>query len=222
MLDNGVDFEAQKELLIQHIREKGVRDERVLEAIRRVPRHLMVPEEYRWHAYIDHALPIGEGQTISQPSLVATMTELLALQGNERVLEIGTGSGYQAAILTLLCRELITIERYPRLALRAYQVLTALHFPPFVLVMGDGTQGFPPLAPYDRIIVTAGAGRVPPPLLEQLSPNEGRLLLPLGSRTQQVLTLIIKRGERLLTRTYGECVFVPLIGKYGWSPEEAL
>jgi len=220
MLDNGIDFEAQKEWLIQHIREKGVRDERVLDAIRRVPRHLMVPEAYRQQAYIDHALPIGEGQTISQPSLVATMTELLALKGEERVLEIGTGSGYQAAILTLLCRELVTMERFPRLALHAYRILMALHFPPFVLVMGDGTRGFPPLAPYDRIIVTAGAGRVPPPLLEQLSPNDGRLLLPLGSRTHQVLTLIIKRGERLFTRTYGECVFVPLIGAYGWQPDE--
>ncbi|MCS7064868.1 MAG: protein-L-isoaspartate(D-aspartate) O-methyltransferase, partial [Fimbriimonadales bacterium] len=223
MLDNGIDFEVQKELLIQQIREKGVRDEQVLDAIRRVPRHLMVPEEYRWQAYIDHALPIGEGQTISQPSLVATMTELLELKGDERVLEIGTGSGYQAAILTLLCRQLVTMERYPRLALRAYQILTALRFPPFVLVMGDGTRGFPPLAPYDRILVTAGApGRVPPPLLEQLSPHDGRLLLPLGSRTHQVLTLIIKRGARLFTRTYGECVFVPLIGEYGWQPDEAM
>jgi len=221
MLGDGIDFEAQKELLIQQIREKGVRDERVLEALRRVPRHLMVPEEYRWQAYIDHALPIGEGQTISQPSLVATMTELLELKGQERVLEIGTGSGYQAAILTLLCRALVTVERFPRLALRAYQLLTALRFPPFVLVMGDGTRGFPPLAPYDRILVTAGAGRVPPPLLEQLSPNDGRLLLPLGSRTHQVLTLIIKRGDHLFTRTYGECVFVPLVGEYGWPPDEA-
>jgi protein-L-isoaspartate(D-aspartate) O-methyltransferase len=220
MLGNGIDYEAQRELLIEQIRQKGVRDERVLEAIRCVPRHLMVPEEYRPQAYIDHALPIGEGQTISQPSLVATMTELLALSGNERVLEIGTGSGYQAAILTLLCRELVTVERFPCLALRAYKVLTALQFPPFVLVMGDGTCGFPPFAPYDRIIVTAGAKRIPPPLLEQLSPNEGRLLLPLGSRTHQVLTLVIKRSDRLLTCTYGECVFVPLVGKHGWSPDE--
>jgi protein-L-isoaspartate(D-aspartate) O-methyltransferase len=221
VLGNEADFEFEREQLIQLIREKGVRDERVLDAIRRVPRHLMVPEEYRQHAYIDHALPIGEGQTISQPSLVATMTELLALQGDERVLEIGTGSGYQAAILTLLCRELVTVERFPRLALRAFQLLTALHFPPFVLVIGDGTCGFPPLAPYDRIVVTAGApGSVPPPLLEQLSPHNGRLLLPLGSRTHQVLTLIIKQGDRLFTRTYGECVFVPLVGKYGWQPDE--
>jgi protein-L-isoaspartate(D-aspartate) O-methyltransferase len=220
VLGNETDFAAQKEQLIQLVREKGVRDERVLDAIRRVPRHLMVPEEYRQHAYIDHALPIGEGQTISQPSLVATMTELLALRGDERVLEIGTGSGYQAAILSLLCRELVSVERFPRLALRAYQLLTALHFPPFVLVIGDGTRGFPPLAPYDRIVVTAGApGRVPPPLLEQLSPNNGRLLLPLGSRTHQVLTLIIKQGDRLFTRTYGECVFVPLVGEYGWESD---
>ncbi len=221
MQPDGLDYTAQAELLIQHIREKGVRDERVLEAIRRVPRHLMVPEEYRWQAYIDHALPIGEGQTISQPSLVATMTELLELRGVERVLEIGTGSGYQAAILILLCRELVTVERFPRLALRAYRVLTALRFAPSVQVIGDGTRGFPPMAPYDRIIVTAGAPpSIPPPLLEQLSPNEGRLLLPLGSRTHQVLTLIIKRGQQLSTRTCGECVFVPLVGEYGWQPDE--
>lgn len=152
MLDNGYDFEAQREQLIQLIREKGVRDERVLEAVRRVPRHLMVPEEYRWQAYIDHALPIGEGQTISQPSLVATMTELLELRGDERVLEIGTGSGYQAAILTLLCRQLVTVERFPRLALRAYHILTALRFPPFVLVMGDGTRGSHPLRPMTALL----------------------------------------------------------------------
>ncbi len=220
---NGIDYEAQRAMLLQHIREKGIRDERVLEAIGRVPRHLMVPEEYRHHAYIDHALPIGEGQTISQPSLVATMTELLALKGDERVLEIGTGSGYQAAILTLLCKELVTVERFPRLALRAYQTLSALGLLPSVLAIGDGTHGFPPLAPYDRIIVTAGApDRVLPTLLAQLSPDEGRLLLPLGSRTHQVLTLIIKRGEQLFTRTFGECVFVPLVGEYGWHPEEVL
>ncbi len=219
---DGTDYQAQLEHLIEIIRQKGPVSERVLEAIRRVPRHLMVPEEYRSQAYIDHALPIGEGQTISQPSLVAQMTHLLGLEGHERVLEIGTGSGYQTAILSLLCRELVTVERFPRLTLRAYRVLQSLPLPRIITyVMGDGTRGFPPYAPYDCILVTAGApGQAPAPLLEQLSPNGGRLLIPLGSRHHQLLTLITKRGSRFFTRTYGECVFVPLVGQYGWKESE--
>lgn len=217
------EFEQQREQLIDFIRNKGVRDKRVLNAIRCVPRHLLVPPEMQAHAYIDHALPIGEGQTISQPSLVAYMTELLRLKGYERVLEIGTGSGYQAAVLSLLCQRLITIERNPRLTLQAYSRLNELGFRNITYVLGDGTKGFPPLAPYDCIIVTAGSpGQVPPPLLEQLSPDHGRLLLPLGSREHQALTLITKRGERIFYRTYGECVFVPLIGEYGWHSDKIL
>ncbi len=215
---DGVDYSAQLDALIEHIRSRGFADERVLEAMRRVPRHLLVPPEGRPFAYIDHALPIGEGQTISQPSLVAQMTSLLKLQGHERVLEIGTGSGYQTAILRLLCRELVTMERFPRLALGAFHRLRSLNLPPIVWVMGDGTRGFPPYAPYDCILVTAGCpDQVPPPFLEQLSPNGGRLLLPMGTRSYQLLTLITKRGDKLFTHTYGECVFVPLVGKYGWS-----
>ncbi len=219
---DGIDYSAQLETLISIIRQKGPVSERVLEAIRKVPRHLMVPEEYRAQAYIDHALPIGEGQTISQPSLVAQMTHILTLTGTERVLEIGTGSGYQTAILSLLCKEVVTVERFPRLALRAYKLLQSLDLPRIITyVMGDGTQGFPPYAPYDCILVTAGApGQPPAPLLDQLSSDGGRLLIPLGSRTHQLLTLFTKHGSRLLTRTYGECVFVPLVGKYGWKPEE--
>ena len=218
---DGVDYNPQIESLIAQIRAKGVHDERVLSAIRRVPRHLMVPPEYRAQAYIDHALPIGEGQTISQPSLVAQMTALLALCGTERVLEIGTGSGYQAGILSLLCRQLVTVERFPKLALLAYQLLTQLDLPPIVWVMGDGTRGFPPYAPYDRIIVTAGAPAKPPePLLQQLSPKGGRLLIPLGTRQYQVLTLFVRQGRHYTPHTFGECVFVPLVGEYGWRPEE--
>lgn len=218
---DGIDYTAQLEALIAQIRAKGVRDERVLNAIRQMPRHLMVPPEYRSQAYIDHALPIGEGQTISQPSLVAQMTAILELQGTERVLEIGTGSGYQAGILSLLAKQAITVERFPRLALRAYQTLRQLSLPPIIWVMGDGTRGFPPFAPYDRIIVTAGApGKPPEPLLQQLSSRGGRLLIPLGTRHYQVLTLFIRHGDRYTTRTYGECVFVPLVGKYGWKPDE--
>ncbi|MCS7272941.1 MAG: protein-L-isoaspartate(D-aspartate) O-methyltransferase [Fimbriimonadales bacterium] len=218
---DGIDYQAQLEALLEQIRAKGVRDARVLEAIRQTPRHLFVPESHRHYAYIDHALPIGEGQTISQPSLVAQMTQLLELQGDENVLEIGTGSGYQTAILRRLCTRLTTIERFPRLALQAYRNLQQLDLPPITFVIGDGTCGFPPYAPYDRILVTAGAPpKVPQPLLDQLSPNGGKLLLPVGSRQYQVLTRITKHGQRIRSKTFGECVFVPLVGKYGWKPDE--
>jgi len=221
MPHNGVDDTAQRESLIEQIRAKGVRDERVLNAIRQTPRHLFVPESHRQYAYLDHALPIGEGQTISQPSLVAQMTQLLELTGNENVLEIGTGSGYQTAILRRLSMRLTTIERFPRLTLQAYRNLQSLDLPPITFVIGDGTCGFPPYAPYDCILVTAGAPpKIPQPLLDQLSPNGGKLLLPLGSREYQLLTRVTKHGTRIRAKTFGECMFVPLVGKYGWQPEE--
>ncbi|MCS7299932.1 MAG: protein-L-isoaspartate(D-aspartate) O-methyltransferase [Fimbriimonadales bacterium] len=217
----GIDYTAQLNAMLEQIRAKGVRDERVLEAIRYTPRHLFVPETHRHYAYIDHALPIGEGQTISQPSLVAQMTQMLELTGSEKVLEIGTGSGYQTAILRQLCAELTTIERLPRLTLQAIRNLSQLNLPPITFVIGDGTCGFPPYAPYDRILVTAGAPpQIPQPLLDQLSPNGGKLLLPLGSRQYQLLTRITKHGARTRARTFGECMFVPLVGKYGWQPDE--
>ncbi|MDW8107196.1 MAG: protein-L-isoaspartate(D-aspartate) O-methyltransferase [Armatimonadota bacterium] len=218
---DGVDYQAQLEALLEQVRAKGVRDARVLEAMRQTPRHLFVPESHRHYAYIDHALPIGEGQTISQPSLVAQMTQLLELQGDENVLEIGTGSGYQTAILRRLCARLTTIERLPRLALQAYSNLQQLDLPPITFVIGDGTCGFPPYAPYDRILVTAGAPpKIPQPLLDQLSPDGGKLLLPIGSRQYQMLTRITKHGQRIRAKTFGECMFVPLVGKYGWKPDE--
>lgn len=217
---DGTDYAAQLESLLEQVRAKGVRDPRVLEAMRQTPRHLFVPESHRMYAYIDHALPIGEGQTISQPSLVGQMTELLELTGSERVLEIGTGSGYQTAILRRLCAQLITVERLPRLTLQAYRNLQPLGLPPITFVIGDGTCGFPPYAPYDCILVTAGAPpKIPRPLLEQLSPNGGRLLLPLGTRQYQRLTRIVKHGTRLRAETFGECMFVPLVGQYGWQQE---
>ncbi len=218
---DGIDFTAQLESLLEQARAKGVRDSRVLEAIRQTPRHLFVPESHRMYAYIDHALPIGEGQTISQPSLVAQMTQLLELTGSEHVLEIGTGSGYQTAILRRLCARLTTIERFPRLTLQAYRNLKPLNLPPITFVIGDGTCGFPPYAPYDRILVTAGAPpKIPQPLLDQLNPDGGTLLLPLGTRQYQLLTRVARRGTRLRAKTFGECMFVPLIGKYGWKADE--
>jgi protein-L-isoaspartate(D-aspartate) O-methyltransferase len=218
---DGTDYTAQMESLLEQARAKGVRDPRVLQAMRQTPRHLFVPESHRLYAYTDHALPIGEGQTISQPSLVGQMTQLLELTGDENVLEIGTGSGYQTAILRRLCGRLTTIERFPRLTLQALRNLQPLNLPPITFVIGDGTCGFPPYAPYDCILVTAGAPpKVPQPLLDQLSPDGGKLLLPLGLRQYQRLTRITKHGAYLYAMTFGECMFVPLVGKYGWKSEE--
>lgn len=218
---NGVGYEAQLEAMLEQIRAKGVDDERVLDAMRRTPRHLFVPENHQIYAYYDHALPIGAGQTISQPSLVAQMTQLLELTGREHVLEIGTGSGYQTAILRRLCAQLTTIERFPELTLRALRNLSSLELPPITFVVGDGTCGFPPYAPYDCILVTAGAPPKPPqPLLQQLRPDGGKLLLPLGPREYQLLTRLTKHGSRVRAKTFGECRFVPLVGKYGWQPSE--
>ncbi|GIV10360.1 MAG: protein-L-isoaspartate O-methyltransferase [Fimbriimonadales bacterium] len=217
----GVDYEAQLDALLEQIRAKGLCDERVLNAIRHTPRHLFVPESLRMYAYTDHALPIGEDQTISQPSLVAHMTQALELTGSENVLEIGTGSGYQTAILRRLCARLTTIERFPQLTLQAYRNLSPLDLPPITFVIGDGTCGFPPYVPYDRILVTAGAPpTIPKPLLDQLSPDGGKLLLPLGSRQYQLLTQITKHGQHTRAKTFGECRFVPLVGQYGWQPDE--
>lgn len=218
---NGVDYEAQLEALLEQIQAKGVRDKRVLDAVRHTPRHLFVPESHRMYAYIDHALPISEGQTISQPSLVAQMTQILELTGDENVLEIGTGSGYQTAILRRLCARLTTIERFPQLTLQALRNLSPLDLPPTTFVIGDGTCGFPPYAPYDRILVTAGAPpKIPQPLMDQLSSDGGKLLLPIGSRQYQLLTRVTKHGTRTRAKTFGECMFVPLVGKYGWQPNE--
>lgn len=219
-MENETFWAEQQERLLEIIREYGIRDQRVLEAIRRVPRHRMVPPDYQSHAYRDMALPIGEGQTISQPSLVARMTELLALRGDEQVLEIGTGSGYQAAILAYLCQKVVTVERNAVLTLRAFQLLTELGIRNVYYVIGDGTAGFAPLAPYDGILVTASAPQLPAPLLQQLSPNGGRMVIPIGSRRCQLLTLITKQQDKVFQRPYGECVFVPLIGKYGWEEVE--
>ncbi|MFN4032666.1 MAG: protein-L-isoaspartate(D-aspartate) O-methyltransferase [Fimbriimonadales bacterium] len=218
---NSVDYEAQLEAMLEQIRAKGVHDARVLDAVRQTPRHLFVPESYRLYAYYDHALPIGAGQTISQPSLTAHMTQLLELTGREHVLEIGTGSGYQTAILSRLCARLTTIERLPELTLCALRNLSALELPPITFVIGDGTCGFSPYAPYDCILVTAGAPPKPPqPLLQQLRPDGGKLLLPLGPREYQRLTRLTKHGSRVRAKTFGECRFVPLVGQYGWQPSE--
>ena len=195
---------------------RGVRDPRVLDAMRRVPRDAFVPPDARPHAYADRALPIGSGQTISQPYMVAAMTEALRLTGAERVLDVGTGSGYQAAVLAELAREVITIERRPELADLARATLDALGYRTIQVVVGDGTLGSPVHAPFDGILVAAGAPRVPEALRQQLSTRGGRLVIPIGPPEQQWLVVVARDGDRFTESKGVGCVLVPLVGAEGW------
>jgi protein-L-isoaspartate(D-aspartate) O-methyltransferase len=195
---------------------RGVRDPRVLEAMRRVPRDAFVPPDARPHAYDDRALPIGSGQTISQPYMVAAMTEALRLTGAERVLDVGTGSGYQAAVLAELAREVITIERRPELAEAARTTLEALGYRAVHVLVGDGTLGSLAHAPFDGILVAAGAPRVPDALRQQLSTDGGRLVIPIGPPDQQWLVVVRRDGDRFTESTGVGCVFVPLVWAEGW------
>ncbi len=198
--------------------QRGISDERVLKAMLKVPRHLFVREEDLYRAYDDMALPIGEGQTISQPYMVAKMTELLELKGDERVLEVGTGSGYQAAVLAELAREVYTIERIPSLAERAEEILRELGYENVKVFVGDGTKGLPEYAPFERIIITAGAPEIPRPLKEQLS-DGGIIVAPVGSKYSQQLVKLVKRDEDFIESYHTLCLFVPLVGEYGWKDE---
>ncbi|MBI2878987.1 MAG: protein-L-isoaspartate(D-aspartate) O-methyltransferase [Candidatus Rokubacteria bacterium] len=195
---------------------RGITDARLLAAMRKVPRHLFVEEALRDRAYGDHPLPIGEGQTISQPFMVATMTQLLRLKGDEKVLEIGTGSGYQTTVLAELARRVCSVERVPSLATRARQNLEALGYTNALVKTADGTYGWPDEAPFDRILVTAGAPSVPPPLFQQLAEG-GRMVIPIGDSHSQLLSVVEKVGGQMRTATDCGCVFVKLIGRYGWG-----
>jgi protein-L-isoaspartate(D-aspartate) O-methyltransferase len=195
---------------------RGISDARVLRAMERVSRAAFVPDAAQAEAYADRALPIGGGQTISQPYMVAVMTEALRLTGTERVLEVGTGSGYQAAVLSELAREVITIERVPELAHAARARLAALGCANIEVHVGDGTLGWPARAPFDGILVTAGAPRVPESLKLQLSPDGGRLVVPVGPADQQWLTIVTRTGDRFEESIGVSCVFVPLLGQEGW------
>jgi protein-L-isoaspartate(D-aspartate) O-methyltransferase len=201
--------------LVEALQERGVRDLAVLHAFDQTPRHLFVPTGMRHRAYEDSALPIGNGQTISQPSTHAKYLELLALTGQERVLEIGTGSGYQTVLLSHLASQVFSIERVGTLVTQAREAIRAAGASNVSLLSGDGTLGWREYAPYDAILVTAGSPNVPTPLAEQLA-DGGRLLIPIGEREEQILTLFTKRGEELERRDIGAARFVPLIGKYGW------
>ncbi|MBZ0269466.1 protein-L-isoaspartate(D-aspartate) O-methyltransferase, partial [bacterium] len=197
------------------LEERGIRDERVLDAMTRVPRHRFVDPALQSRAYGDHALPIGAGQTISQPYMVALMTEALQLSGGEKVLEIGTGSGYQTAVLAEFTQRLFTIERSPELARAASAKLSELGYGNVILKTGDGTLGWPEHAPYDRIVVTAGAPEIPPTLFAQRAPG-GILVIPVGDREVQTLEVMVKKGDgEALSKRLIECAFVPLLGREG-------
>jgi len=195
---------------------RGISDERVLAAFRKVPRHLFVSPEHVDSAYNDHPLPIGNGQTISQPYMVALMTERLELKGGEKILEIGAGSGYQAAIIAEIASSVYTVERIELLAKKCESTLRQLGYKNVDVVTGDGTVGYKTASPYDGIIVTCGAPGVPSSLIEQLKVG-GRLVIPVGSQFSQVLTVIRKKDGAVETDQICGCVFVPLIGKDGWK-----
>jgi protein-L-isoaspartate(D-aspartate) O-methyltransferase len=201
--------------LVETLQRKGIRDLAVLRAVRLVPRHLFVPESVRHRAYDDAALPIGSSQTISQPWVQARYLELLSLTGRERVLEIGTGSGYQTALLAMLCDAVFSVERITGLAQRAREALAAAGIRNVTVLVGDGTLGWRPLGPYDAILVAAASPEIPAPLVEQLAPG-GRMVIPLGDRANQTLTLVRREGDQLRTTTVADVRFVPLLGEFGF------
>jgi protein-L-isoaspartate(D-aspartate) O-methyltransferase len=211
-----IDFARQSAKMIDDLLAKGIVDPRVIKAFEKVPRHLFVREEDLHQAYDDHPLPIGHGQTISQPYMVACMTELASLKGGEKVLEIGTGSGYQAAILAELAREVCTIERIPGLLTKARELLLSLGYKNIKFKLGDGTLGWEEEAPFDAIIVTAGSPEIPPSLISQLKEG-GSLIIPVGEERVQQLLLVKKEAGGLKKEEICACVFVKLIGKEGWE-----
>lgn len=209
--------ERDRERMVEEqLLRRGITDARVVDAMRRVPRHLFVEEALRERAYGDHPLPIGEEQTISQPYIVGLMTSLLELTGKEKVLEVGTGSGYQTAVLAALARRVCSIERLPRLAERARRLLEQLGHDNVWVRVGNGTLGWPDEAPFDRILVAAGGPSIPPPLIHQLAEG-GRIVAPVGDAMNQTLTVVDNVKGELRTSQHGECKFVKLVGKYAWD-----
>lgn len=206
-------------MVITQIKRRGIKNQRVLSAMLKIPRHVFVPENFRKLAYTDQPLPIGDGQTISQPYMVALMTEALDPQAQDKVLEIGTGSGYQTAILAELCNEVYTIERIPNLAIRSQNIIRELGYQNVFFKIGDGSQGWPEFAPYDKIIVTAGAPDIPEPLIQQLKEG-GKMVIPVGGRWTQELKLVTKKNGDIQVENICGCVFVPLLGRYAWKEQE--
>ncbi len=213
-------YQAERERMVEtQIIRRGIRDERVLSAMRSVPRHLFIDEEAWPWAYADGPIRIGCGQTISQPYIVALMTDLLAVEPDHRVLDVGTGSGYQAAILGELAAEVHSVERHAELAKTAEEKLEVLGCQNIIVHIGDGTQGLESHAPFDRILVAAAAPSVPDPLLDQLA-DGGRMVIPVGSRFSQVLEVWTRKGKKFQRNSNIPVVFVPLIGKDGWRSEK--
>ncbi len=210
------EYTGPRRRLVELLRDRGISDLAVLRAFDLTPRHLFVPSGIRHRAYEDNALPIGNGQTISQPSMHARYLELLQLKGTERVLEIGTGSGYQTVLLSHLAGQVFSIERVLSLLESAQAAIRAAGARNVSLLGGDGTLGWREYAPYDAILVTAGSPDIPEPLLRQLAEG-GRLLAPVGERDAQVLTLVIRRGDTFERRAISPARFVPLIGRHGWE-----
>ena len=215
-----MEFRESRDLMVKtQLIPRGIKDERVLAAMRKVPRHLFIDKPMQHRAYDDSALPISEGQTISQPYMVAAMTELLELQGTEKVLEIGTGSGYQAAVLAELAKEVYTVERIAALAERAEGRYRELGYTNIHVRVADGTLGWPDASPFDRIIITAGTPKVPDPVLQQLA-DQGMLIAPVGDRFSQQIIKVRRIGDKVVEEYHTPCVFVPLIGEYGWKKED--
>ncbi|NCO23536.1 MAG: protein-L-isoaspartate O-methyltransferase [Candidatus Infernicultor aquiphilus] len=211
-----MDFEKAREEMIRYqIKGRGIKDKRVLWAMSMVPREKFVLKENEKEAYLDCPLPLGMGQTISQPYMVALMTQCLTLEGSECILEVGTGSGYQAAILSKLAKMVYTVERLKNLADRAEKIFKELEIKNVKVVGGDGTNGLKEYSPYDGIIVTAGAPEIPQSLISQLK-ERGRIVIPVGNSFSQDLLLGKKEKGKLKIQNYGGCIFVPLLGKYGW------
>jgi len=202
--------------MVERLAERGIRDPKVLTAFEDVPRHRLVPEALHGQAYQDTALPIGSGQTISAPSVVAVMTAALELQGGERLLEVGTGSGYQAAVLSRLVERVVSIERVPKLAAAARSSLDRLGVTNVVVHLGDGTAGRSQDGPFDAIVVTAGGPEIPAPLLQQLAPG-GRLVGPFGAKDQQELLRVRAAPQGFQREVIGRCRFVDLVGAHGWA-----
>ena len=210
-------FDINRERMVEEqLIPRGITDPATLAAMRTVPRHVFVDDAMRANAYGDHPLPIGGGQTISQPYIVALMTQALWLSGDERVLEIGTGSGYQAAVLSRICAKVYTIERINSLLVRARKIFDRLHYLNIISRIDDGTTGWPEEAPFDGILVTAGGPEIPGPLVEQLA-DPGRMVIPVGEQDLQELLLVEKRDGELTTRPIESVRFVKLIGDHGWA-----
>jgi protein-L-isoaspartate(D-aspartate) O-methyltransferase len=213
------DFKKERLAMVEEqLRRRGIHDQRLLEVMANIPRHSFVSSDYQHAAYEDRPLPIGEGQTISQPYMVAVMTQSLELKGDERVLEIGTGSGYQTAILAELGKTIFTVERIQELLFRAQKILQELGYENISFLTGDGTKGWPEKAPFDGIIVTAGAPEIPQTLTSQLAEG-GRLVIPVGPRYTQTLYKVTRKRNQFMEEDLTGCVFVPLVGDFGWKEE---